>query len=610
MTAAATTEYDLSDAPTNHQRLLGWISSVAELTQPESIHWCDGSDDEWRRLTDALVEAGTLVRLDEEKKPNSFWARTDPTDVARVEERTFICSVDEADAGPTNNWRDPNEMKAEMVGHYNGSMRGRTMYVIPFCMGPVEAENPMFGVEITDSAYVVASMRIMARLGSRVLEAMGDDAGFVPCLHSVGAPLQPGQKDVPWPCNQTKFITQFPEERMIWSYGSGYGGNSLLGKKCYSLRIASVMAHDEGWMAEHMLIMKLTSPANAVHYIAGAFPSACGKTNVAMLEPTIPGWKVETLGDDIAWMRFGEDGRLYALNPEYGLFGVAPGTGWKTNPNAMRTIDRGNSLFTNVALTDDGDIWWEGMTEEPPAHLTDWKGRDWTPESDEPSSHPNSRFCTPITQCPIIAPEYDDPRGVPISAILFGGRRATTIPLVTEARDWTHGVFMGATLSSETTAAASGQVGVGRRDPMAMLPFLGYHGGDYFGHWITLGKEADAVKLPKIFYVNWFRRDDDGNFLWPGFGENGRVLKWVVERLEGQAAAAETAIGHVPTAGSLDVDGLDLTAEELDECLRVDPDEWKAEIPAITEWFDKFGDKLPTLLWAELDGLKTRLGLT
>ena len=610
MTAAATTEYDLSDAPTNHQRLLGWISSVAELTQPESIHWCDGSDDEWRRLTDALVEAGTLVRLDEEKKPNSFWARTDPTDVARVEERTFICSVDEADAGPTNNWRDPNEMKAEMVGHYNGSMRGRTMYVIPFCMGPVEAENPMFGVEITDSAYVVASMRIMARLGSRVLEAMGADAGFVPCLHSVGAPLQPGQKDVPWPCNQTKFITQFPEERMIWSYGSGYGGNSLLGKKCYSLRIASVMAHDEGWMAEHMLIMKLTSPANAVHYIAGAFPSACGKTNLAMLEPTIPGWKVETLGDDIAWMRFGEDGRLYALNPEYGLFGVAPGTGWKTNPNAMRTIDRGNSLFTNVALTDDGDIWWEGMTEEPPAHLTDWKGRDWTPESDEPSSHPNSRFCTPITQCPIIAPEYDDPRGVPISAILFGGRRATTIPLVTEARDWTHGVFMGATLSSETTAAASGQVGVVRRDPMAMLPFLGYHGGDYFGHWIALGKEADAIKLPKIFYVNWFRRDDDGGFLWPGFGENGRVLKWVVERLEGQAAAAETAIGHVPTAGSLDVDGLDLTAEELDECLRVDPDEWKAEIPAITEWFDKFGDKLPTLLWAELDGLKTRLGLT
>ncbi|MGH8838889.1 MAG: phosphoenolpyruvate carboxykinase (GTP) [Jiangellaceae bacterium] len=605
---ASTTEYDLSDAPTSHARLLGWIASVAELTQPESIHWCDGSDDEWRQLTDALVDAGTLVRLD--KKPNSFWATTDPTDVARVEERTFICSVDEADAGPTNNWRDPDDMKAEMVGHYRGSMRGRTMYVIPFCMGPVEAENPMFGVELTDSPYVVASMRIMTRMGSRILDAMRDDADFVPCLHSVGAPLELGQHDVPWPCNDTKFITQFPEERMIWSYGSGYGGNSLLGKKCYSLRIASVMARDEGWLAEHMLIMKLTSPEGAVHFIAAAFPSACGKTNLAMLEPTVAGWKVETLGDDIAWMRFGEDGRLYALNPEYGLFGVAPGTGWKTNPNAMRTIDRGNSLFTNVALTDDGDIWWEGVTEDPPEHLTDWKGRDWTPESNEPSSHPNSRFCTPITQCPIIAPEYDDPRGVPISAILFGGRRATTIPLVTEARDWTHGVFMGATLSSETTAAATGQVGVVRRDPMAMLPFMGYHAGDYFGHWIALGKEADAIKLPKIFYVNWFRRDDDGGFLWPGFGENGRVLKWVVERLEGRVAAAETPIGHVPTAGSLDVDGLDLTAEELDECLRVDPDEWKAEIPAITEWFDKFGDKLPTLLWAELDGLKTRLGLT
>jgi phosphoenolpyruvate carboxykinase (GTP) len=605
---ASTTEYDLSDAPTSHARLLGWIASVAELTQPESIHWCDGSDDEWRQLTDALVDAGTLVRLD--KKPNSFWATTDPTDVARVEERTFICSVDEADAGPTNNWRDPDEMKAEMVGHYRGSMRGRTMYVIPFCMGPVEAENPMFGVEVTDSPYVVASMRIMTRMGSSILDAMRDDADFVPCLHSVGAPLEPGQHDVPWPCNETKFITQFPEERMIWSYGSGYGGNSLLGKKCYSLRIASVMARDEGWLAEHMLIMKLTSPEGAVHFIAAAFPSACGKTNLAMLEPTVAGWKVETLGDDIAWMRFGEDGRLYALNPEYGLFGVAPGTGWKTNPNAMRTIDRGNSLFTNVALTDDGDIWWEGVTEDPPAHLTDWKGRDWTPESDEPSSHPNSRFCTPITQCPIIAPEYDDPRGVPISAILFGGRRATTIPLVTEARDWTHGVFMGATLSSETTAAATGQVGVVRRDPMAMLPFIGYNGGDYFGHWITLGKEADAIKLPKIFYVNWFRRDDGGGFLWPGFGENGRVLKWIIERLEGRAAAMETPIGRVPTADALDVDGLGLTPDELEECLRVDSDEWKAEVPAITEWFDKFGNKLPTLLWAELDGLKTRLGLT
>ena len=600
---------DLDDAPTSHRRLLAWVRSVAELTKPDRIHWCDGSDAEWTAVTDELVDAGTLVRLNPEKKPNSFLARTDPTDVARVEERTFICSVDPEDAGPTNNWRDPDEMKAEMREHYRGSMRGRTMYIVPFCMGPVEAENPMFGVEITDSAYVVASMRIMTRMGARILEAMGDDADFVPCLHSVGAPPGPGQQDVPWPCNEVKYITQFPEERAIWSYGSGYGGNSLLGKKCYSLRIASVMARDEGWLAEHMLILKLTSPQGAVHYIAAAFPSACGKTNLAMLEPTIPGWKVETLGDDIAWMRFGDDGRLYALNPEYGLFGVAPGTGWHTNPNAMRTIDRGNSLFTNVALTDDGDIWWEGMTKEPPAHLTDWRGRDWTPYSDEPSSHPNSRFCTPITQCPIIAPEYEDPRGVPISAILFGGRRATTIPLVTEARDWTHGVFMGATLSSETTAAAAGKVGVVRRDPMAMLPFIGYHGGDYFGHWISLGKEADATKLPKIFYVNWFRRDADGGFVWPGFGENGRVLKWVIERLEGTAAAAETPIGHVPTAESLDTEGLDLTEDQLELCLRVDPEEWKAEVPAITEWFEKFGDKLPTLLWAELDGLRARLGM-
>ncbi len=602
----------LDDAPTSHARLLAWVRETAELTFPDRVHWCDGSDAEWSALTDQLVETGTLVRLSEEKKPNSFWARTDPSDVARVEERTFICSADEADAGPTNNWRDPAEMKAEMTELYGGCMRGRTMYVIPFCMGPVDAEDPKFGVEITDSAYVVVSMRIMARMGAHILEAMGDDAQFVPCLHSVGAPLGPDEVDVEWPCNDTKYITHFPEDRMIWSYGSGYGGNSLLGKKCYSLRIASVMARDEGWLAEHMLILKLTSPQDTVHYVAAAFPSACGKTNLAMLEPTIPGWKVETLGDDIAWMRFGDDGRLYAVNPEYGLFGVAPGTGWKTNPNAMRTVEHGNSLFTNVALTDDGDIWWEGMTEEPPTHLTDWKGRDWTPhvgEAGEKAAHPNSRFCTPITQCPIIAPEYDDPRGVPISAILFGGRRASTIPLVTEARDWTHGVFMGATLSSETTAAASGQVGVVRRDPMAMLPFIGYNAGDYFGHWIGIGKEADAAKLPTVFYVNWFRKDDDGDIMWPGFGENGRVLKWIVERLEGEAAATETPIGHVPTPDSLDVGGLDLPPETLEACLRVDPDEWRAEVPGIAEWFDKFGDDLPTLLRAELDGLKGRLGM-
>jgi len=595
--------------PTTHQRLLEWVAEVAELTQPDRVHWCDGSDEEWTRLTDELVEAGTLERLDPAAKPNSFLARTDPTDVARVEERTFICSVREEDAGPTNNWRDPVEMKAEMTEHYRGCMRGRTMYVVPFCMGPLTAAEPMFGVEITDSAYVVASMRIMTRMGSHVLERMGEGTPFVPCLHSVGAPLEPRQDDVPWPCNDLKYITQFPEERMIWSYGSGYGGNSLLGKKCYSLRIASVMARDEGWLAEHMLILKLTSPEQKTYYVAAAFPSACGKTNLAMLEPTVPGWKVETLGDDIAWMRFGSDGRLYALNPEYGLFGVAPGTGWHTNPNAMRTVAKGNSLFTNVALTDDGDIWWEGMTKEPPAHLVDWKGRDWAPDSDEPSSHPNSRFCTPITQCPIIAPEYEDPRGVPISAILFGGRRASTVPLVTEARDWIHGVFMGATLSSETTAAAAGKVGVVRRDPMAMLPFIGYNAGDYFGHWITLGKEADAIKLPKIFYVNWFRRGEDRSFLWPGFGENSRVLKWVIERIEGRATATETAIGWVPTPDALDTDGLDLDPERLAACLAVDEEEWKAEIPQIQEWFDKFGTQLPTLLWAELDGLKLRLGL-
>jgi phosphoenolpyruvate carboxykinase (GTP) len=613
MTTATPTDRPIvqeSPAPTRHARLLAWVEEVAELTQPDRIHWVDGSDAEYAQLTSELVEAGTVVRLNDEKKPNSLWARTDPSDVARVEERTFICSVDEADSGATNNWMDPAEMKATMTDLYRGSMRGRTMYVIPFCMGPLTAKKPMFGVEITDSAYVVASMRIMARSGSAVLEKMGDDADFVPCLHSVGAPLEPGQKDVPWPCNDTKYISHFPETREIWSYGSGYGGNSLLGKKCYSLRIASAIARDEGWLAEHMLILKLISPEKKVYYVAAAFPSACGKTNLAMLDMTLEGWQVETLGDDIAWMRFGQDGRLYAVNPEFGLFGVAPGTGWQTNPNAMRTIEKGNSVFTNVALTDDGDVWWEGYSEEPPSHLTDWKGRDWTPDSDEPSAHPNSRFCTPIKQCPIIADEYEDPNGVPISAILFGGRRATTVPLVTEARDWQHGVFMGATLSSETTAAAVGKVGVVRRDPMAMLPFMGYNAGDYLGHWIDVGKDNDESKLPKIFYVNWFRKDENGKFVWPGFSENGRVLKWVIERLEGKAAAVETPIGHVPTPDSLDVTGLELSREALEVALAVDPEEWTDEVPLIDEWFAKIGDRVPDALRIELDTLKSRLGIT
>jgi phosphoenolpyruvate carboxykinase (GTP) len=592
-------------AVVRHERLVAWVDEIAALTQPAAVHWIDGTPAEHDRLTAELVEAGTFVRL--AKKPDSYWCASDPSDVARVEDRTFICSRDAADAGPTNNWRDPGEMRATLTELYRGSMRGRTMYVIPFVMGSLDADQPMFGVEITDSAYVAVSMGVMARCGTTVLERMGTDAAFVPCLHSVGAPLEPGQPDVAWPCSPTKYIVHFPESREIWSYGSGYGGNALLGKKCYSLRIASVMARDEGWMAEHMLILKLTHSSGAVHYLTGAFPSACGKTNLAMLEPTIPGWKVEMVGDDIAWLRFGADGRLYAVNPEAGLFGVAPGTGWHTNPNAMRATEKGHSVFTNVALTDDGDVWWEGMTKTPPAHLTDWKHRDWTPESAEPSSHPNSRFCTPITNCDILAPEYHDPQGVPISAILFGGRRRTTVPLVTQSRDWNHGVFLGATISSETTAAATGATGVVRRDPMAMLPFIGYHAGDYFRHWLEIGKSADAAELPQIFYVNWFRRDADGGFLWPGYGENSRVIDWVIRRIEGTADAVDTPIGLVPTPESLDTDGLDLTPEQLAAALAVNREEWLAELPLIEDWFASIGEKVPATLHRELEALRQRL---
>jgi phosphoenolpyruvate carboxykinase (GTP) len=585
--------------------LSAWIDEIQALTEAARVQICDGSTSEWSLLTSDLVDAGTLVPL--VKKPNSFWCASNPSDVARVEDRTFICSADKDDSGPTNNWMDPAEMKSLMTDLYRGSMRGRTMYVIPFCMGPIDSKDPKFGVQITDSAYVVISMHIMTRMGRDVLATLQSRGEFVKALHSVGAPLESGQRDVAWPCNETKYISHFPEERMIWSYGSGYGGNALLGKKCYSLRIASVIGREEGWLAEHMLILKVTTPQMKVHFIAAAFPSACGKTNLAMLDSKLPGWKVETLGDDIAWMRFGDDGRLYAMNPENGFFGVAPGTGWSTNANAMKTIAKGNSIFTNVALTDDGDVWWEGATALPPAHLTDWKKRDWTPDNGELSSHPNSRFCTPASQCPIIAAEWGDPNGVPISAILFGGRRKTTIPLVVQSRDWEHGIFMASTLSSETTAAATGQVGVVRRDPFAMLPFIGYHVGDYIQHWLNVGKRTDAKNLPKIFYVNWFRRSADGRFLWPGFGENMRVLKWAIEQVEGKTSSQDGPIGLVPTTDAIDVEDLDVSAEDMAEVGNVILSEWREEVPLIESWFETIGKKLPQQMEYQLNQLKARI---
>ncbi|MDA0274160.1 MAG: phosphoenolpyruvate carboxykinase (GTP) [Actinobacteria bacterium] len=603
--AIQTLELKAALAKLKHPELAAWVAEIAELTQPANLYIADGSEAEWKTITDNLVERGTFVRLT--KRKNSFWAASDPSDVARVEDRTFICSESEHDAGPTNNWQAPAQMKDTMSKLFAGSMQGRTMFVIPYCMGSLDADEPMFGVTLTDSEYVVASMRIMTRMGSAALAKMGTAARYVKGLHSVCAPFSPGEKDVSWPCNPTKYISHFPETREIWSFGSGYGGNSLLGKKCYSLRIASAIGRDEGWLAEHMLILKLTTPANKIHYVAAAFPSACGKTNLAMLEPTIPGWKVETLGDDIAWIRVGKDGRLYASNPEAGFFGVAPGTGWSTNANAMRTLDAGNSIFTNVALTDDGDVWWEGFSEQPPAHLTDWKGNSWTPDSGVLSSHPNSRFCTPASQCPIIAPEWQDPAGVPLSAIVVGGRRASTIPLVLESRNWQHGVFMGATLSSETTAAATGEVGVVRRDPFAMLPFMGYHIGDYFKHWLNIGKKTDSANLPRIYYVNWFRKSKAGKFLWPGFGDNLRVLKWIVDRIEENVPAVETIAGLAPQPADLDITGLSITPADLAAVLNVDADEWRSEVPLISEWFEKISDKLPTEMIAEFETLKSQL---
>ena len=596
----------VGEAPTKNQEMLNWIEEAVELFQPESVVFCDGSEEEWNQLAEQLVEHGTLIKLDEKAQPNSFLARSNPSDVARVESRTFICSKTEEDAGPTNNWMDPEQMRAEMREHFSGSMKGRRMYIVPFCMGPITDPSPKLGIEITDSPYVVMSMRIMTRMGKEALDKIGENGEFVKGLHSVGAPLEPGQEDSTWPCNDTKYITHFPEDREIWSYGSGYGGNAILAKKCYALRIASAMARDEGWMAEHMLILKLISPEDKTYYICAAFPSACGKTNLAMIQPTIPGWRAEVVGDDIAWLHFGEDGRLYAVNPENGFFGVAPGTNDASNPIAMKSMEPGNTLYTNVALTDDNNVWWESKEGEP-QHLIDWLGNEWTPDSGNKAAHPNSRYCVPIEQCPVAAPEFNDPKGVPVSAILFGGRRADTVPLITQARDWNHATFIGATLASgQTAAAAEAAVGSLRHDPMAMLPFIGYNAGDYLQHWINMGNKG-GDKMPEVFLVNWFRRGEDGRFLWPGFGENSRVLKWIVDRIEGRVEADETVVGYTARYEDIDTEGLKETEEDIREALSVNPADWERDLADNEEWLKFLGPKVPSEVWDEFKGLKDRV---